>query len=57
MEITKNTTKRPYNKPAVIKIAMDNNISLYLISENTIPDPPWMSENKNTNTPYKTDKV
>jgi len=48
--------KKTYQKPVIKKLPIDREISLQLMSENTIPStPPW-GENINRNkNPYQTD--
>ncbi|MDD3876414.1 MAG: hypothetical protein PHT69_07315 [Bacteroidales bacterium] len=57
MKIADKLPKRNYLKPEVRKIKLDNNISLWLLSEGGIPDPPWMGETEHKNDPFKTNKA
>jgi len=55
---TKTNTKKPYKKPIITMQQVDNNITLVLMSENTIPDsPPWADNNAKQTDPYKIDKA
>jgi len=48
--------KKPYQKPVIKKLRIDKEISLQLMSENTIPDaPPWAQNTNRVDNPYKTD--
>jgi len=49
--------RKSYEKPVVRKVKLDSDISLWLMSEGTIPDPPWVNETKSRPNPYKTDKA
>lgn len=49
--------KRMYSRPVVRKINLDNVVSLYMMSEGTIPDPPWVENKTGKTDPYKTDKA
>jgi len=50
-------TKKIYQKPKMNAIKIDNDISVSLMSEGTIPDnPPWVYK-EHKNNPYKIDKA
>jgi len=57
MKPTTNEKRRIYTKPQIKKVSLDNVTSLYMMSENTIPDPPWVSDVKKNNDPYKTNQA
>ena len=59
MEAKKISNKHNYFKPEIKEINLDKNITLWLMSQNSIPDaPPWGSENDiiHYNDPYKTER-
>jgi len=53
------TKKTKYSKPQLNKIALDNAISLVMMTdEDTIPNPPpWMLDNKTKADPYKSSQA
>ncbi len=57
----RNIHKKPYQKPEILKINIDNKASIQMLSENGIPDsPPWDSGSINIskkNEPFKTYKA
>ena len=55
MKKNQNTPKLKYSKPQLHKIALDNAISLVMMTdENNIPNPPpWMLDAKTKADPFK----
>lgn len=50
----KNIQKRRYVKPVFKSIKLDFTATIQMMSEGTIPDPPWVTKNSTTsNDPFK----
>ena len=46
--------KRKYLRPQISRIKIDNSATIQMMSEDTIPDPPWVSNNTTpVNNPFK----
>jgi len=52
MADNKKRPEKKYHKPVAVKIILDKNFSLWLMSEGTIPDPPWVNEANSKPDPY-----
>ena len=54
----KEILKKDYTKPSLCRIALDNQVSLYLMSEGGIPDPPpWETKAESHTDPYKSNEA